>query len=395
MVEPKVPKGKKGDFLKKKVAGIPMPVILVVGAVGAYYLYSKYKSNAASTSSTATPTASTGTSPDTSGGYYGGGGGYTGSSNGTSPTDTSASTAAPTSTATSAKLTPIGKKTITVGGKSFNTVSGFIQNGVTYLGINNPAEAKRLEAQGVTLVHNPNDPNSKSLFVLIPKGASGPTIKKPPAARVSGSKGAVPGPPPTASVIRGEQARRPPGLAKRTTGPISPRTGQLLIPSSEGSSTPAQGRNQKKPRFLRGEEAGSAEMAVKPKGKKKSVGVIVGLVVAGVAAYYLYTKYKSSSSTTTPDTTTPDPAYQYGDGSGDGGSGGGGGGGSPTVAPTSVFAYPGTGTTASVAPAYAFTTPAPGTSNLETITNTNTDPGYTVAVHPAGAAGSGLQSVGK
>lgn len=64
----------KESFLKKKVAGIPMPVVLIVGGIAVFYLYSKYKANQSSTSSTATPTASTTTSPDTSGGYTGGGG---------------------------------------------------------------------------------------------------------------------------------------------------------------------------------------------------------------------------------------------------------------------------------------------------------------------------------
>jgi hypothetical protein len=202
------PKGKKGDFLKRKVAGIPMPVILVVGAVAAYYLYSKYKSNSASTSSAATPTASSSAPTDAGGGYVGSGGGYTGSSpttTGASPTDTSSLTPAPPATTTARSITPIGKKTITIGGKSYSTVSGFIQNGATYLGINNPAEAKRLTAAGVDLVHNPNDPNGKGLFVLIPKGASGPTIKKP-AVHSNATSGAVAGPPQTADVIRTEQA---------------------------------------------------------------------------------------------------------------------------------------------------------------------------------------------
>ena len=189
---------KGGNLFKKKVAGIPVPILLVVGGVAVYYLYTKYKANSsASTSSTATPTASSGTPTGTSGGYLDSGSGSGGYSSGggsydpnaaasttgtTSPTDTSSLTTAPTATVNQSNVTPIGKKTITIGGKAFNTVSGFTQNGNTYLGINNPAEAKRLEAQGVHLVHNPNDPNTSSLFVLIPKGKNAPTItKKAPA----------------------------------------------------------------------------------------------------------------------------------------------------------------------------------------------------------------------
>ena len=83
------PEGKKakGSFMKKKIGGVPAPVILIVGGVLAYYLYSKYKSGqAASTSSAATPAAAaTGIDPTTglpyapsgtSGGYVGTGGGY-------------------------------------------------------------------------------------------------------------------------------------------------------------------------------------------------------------------------------------------------------------------------------------------------------------------------------
>ena len=194
----KEPKGKKGSFLKKKIAGIPAPVVLVVGGIAVYYLYTKYKGSSSS-STTGASTTGTATAPDASGtgssGYTdtGSGGGYSGSGytdpNATSspgtatstPTDTSSLTPAPVSAMNSSRVTPIGKKTISVGGKSFNTVSGFTQNGATYLGINNPAEAKQLEAQGVSLVHNPNDPTTSSLFVLIPKGKSGPVIKKPPA----------------------------------------------------------------------------------------------------------------------------------------------------------------------------------------------------------------------
>jgi hypothetical protein len=186
------PKG-KGGFLKKKVAGIPVAVLLPVAGIAIYYLYTKYKAGqAASTSSTATPTASSGTPTDTSGGYTdqgsGSGGGYAGgtdpnaaatTANGTSPTDTSAQTPAPPATTGGSSLTPIGNKTVSVGGKSFSTVSGFTQNGNTYYGIDNPAEAKRLTALGAKLVQNPNDPNGKGEFLLVPKGATGPVLKPP------------------------------------------------------------------------------------------------------------------------------------------------------------------------------------------------------------------------
>ena len=185
---------KGGNLFKKKVAGIPVPILLVVGGVGVYYLWKKHQAStaAASTSSTATPTASSGTPVDTSGGYLGSsGGGYTSgggtydpnaapaTTTTTSPTDTSSLTPAPTATANQSNITPIGNKTVNIGGKSYSTVSGFMQNGATYLGVNNPAEAKRLTAAGVHLVQNPNDPNGKGEFILIPKGAKGPTIKKP------------------------------------------------------------------------------------------------------------------------------------------------------------------------------------------------------------------------
>ena len=70
---------KKGSpFLKRKVAGIPMPVVLIVAGVGAYLLYKKYKGSQTSSSSAATPTASSAAPVDTSGGYVdpnaGGGG---------------------------------------------------------------------------------------------------------------------------------------------------------------------------------------------------------------------------------------------------------------------------------------------------------------------------------
>lgn len=186
------PKPKKGGSLfKKKVAGLPLPVVLVGGGLGLYLVYRYYKSHqAASTSSIATPTASSGTTPDQSGGYMGSGGGYSGASGGGSPTDTSipgttetttplvptgtgptTPTGIPATTLAKKTITPIGSQVITVGGRPFSTVSGFIHNGSTYYGINNPAEAKQLEQLGVTLVHNPNDPSGKGLFVMKPAGA--------------------------------------------------------------------------------------------------------------------------------------------------------------------------------------------------------------------------------
>jgi hypothetical protein len=182
MAEPDTPK-KGGSFLKKKIAGVPAPVVLVVGGVLVYYLYSKYKGSQSSSSSTATPTDTSGQATGTSGGYLDGGG-SSGSGGGgyydpnatsptsatTSPTDTSAGTPAPTSTVNNPNVTPLGSKLVTIAGKSFNTVSDFVQNGTTYYGINNPAEAKRLNALGATLVQNPNDPNGKGEFLAVPKG---------------------------------------------------------------------------------------------------------------------------------------------------------------------------------------------------------------------------------
>jgi len=210
-------KPKKGEsFLKKKVAGIPMPVILIVGGVAVYYLYSKYKANQTSSSSAATPTASSGTTPDTSGGYTGAGG-YTGSAapaqgaidpltglpyqagvgslaptanqstpspttTGQSPTDTSQFTYAPPATVTgTSSVTPLGKKNIVIGGKSYATTANFSQNGANYYGISNPTEAKQLEKLGYSLIRNPNDPNGKGLFVYVPPGKTLANVRKPKA----------------------------------------------------------------------------------------------------------------------------------------------------------------------------------------------------------------------
>lgn len=88
----------------------------------------------------------------------------------------------------------------------------------------------------------------------------------------------------------------------------------------------------------------------KPKGSPKKKGLVaVGLVVAGVAAVYLYKKYAGSSAAT-PAAAAADPGatvpgYATGD---DSGGGGGGGGGSPTATGTGTATgtdYTGTGTT--------------------------------------------------
>ena len=149
--------------------------------------------------------------------------------------------------------------------------------------------------------------------------------------------------------------------------------------------------------------------AEKPKGKKKSTGVIIGLVVAGVAGYYLYSKYKSGSASSSA---TPAAATAGTSGYSDPNWGGGGGGGSlPTPAtstpnttpvsdPTTGVVtgtntgtgtdYSGTGVTgganvsqsSAASPTYAFTAPTtPG--GLTTVTSQPS--GYTVAEHPAGA----------
>ena len=201
------PKGKKGSgsIMKKKVAGIPMPVILIGGGIVAYLLYRHFTSSAAaSTSSTATPTSSSGTTSAANGlsggvspvnGLSGGVSPVNGLSGGTSPVNGLSGGASggggyspsypwtPTGTkpTTAAKkaIKPIGKKVVSVAGKSFSTVSGFMQGGNTYYGINNPAEAKRLEALGVNLVHNPNDPSSTALFIMKPAGSVGIPVHHP------------------------------------------------------------------------------------------------------------------------------------------------------------------------------------------------------------------------
>jgi hypothetical protein len=96
-------------------------------------------------------------------------------------------------------------------------------------------------------------------------------------------------------------------------------------------------------------------MADEPKAKgilsKKIAGIPapVVLIVGGVAAYYLYTKYKGSASSTAPSTDTSTGQPGYADDSGSGGGGSGGGGGSPTTTTGTTTGtgmdYTGTGTT--------------------------------------------------
>ena len=171
------PKGKGGSLLKKKVAGIPVPVLLVVGGLALFWVYKKYEGNKSSTSSTATPTASTGTADGTDGGYQGGGGGggqYQPPTTSTTPSGTDASTTPTTTSSVSPSITPLGTKSLNINGESFQGVSSFLDNAnnTTYYGIDNPTEAKKLEAMGATLVHNPNDPNGKGLFLAVPAGES-------------------------------------------------------------------------------------------------------------------------------------------------------------------------------------------------------------------------------
>ncbi len=200
--KPEASKSSKGSFLKKKVAGVPMPIVLLGGGVVAYLVYRHFHSNSsASTSSTATPTASSGTAPANglsggANGLSGGANGLSGGANGLSgggaanglsggsgsgytPTFPWSPTGTKATTKAKSTLKPIGKKVLKIGGQSFSTVSGFVQGGNTYYGVNNPAEAKRLEQLGVRLVHNPNDPNSTALFIFKPKGATAVPVSHP------------------------------------------------------------------------------------------------------------------------------------------------------------------------------------------------------------------------
>ena len=76
MAEEKTPK--KGGILSKKIGGVPAPVVLVVGGVVVYYLYSKYKGSSSSSSGAPAGTAAQDTyagDSGTDGGGSGGGGG--------------------------------------------------------------------------------------------------------------------------------------------------------------------------------------------------------------------------------------------------------------------------------------------------------------------------------
>ncbi len=195
--KPPAKKGAKGaSIFSKKVGGIPVPVLAVGGGIAVYLLYQHFhNASSATTSSVATPTSSTGTTGGggTSGSGTGGGGGgwWTPSStpSTTTPSTTTPTTTTPTPlpgkksvTAKRSTITPIGKKVVHVGGTPFNTVSGFTQNGDTYYGVNNPGEAKKLEEKGVTLVHNPNDPTGKGLFIKQPAGSPSIPTHTPPVA---------------------------------------------------------------------------------------------------------------------------------------------------------------------------------------------------------------------
>ncbi|MDE1822646.1 MAG: hypothetical protein KGI98_17555, partial [Euryarchaeota archaeon] len=183
---------------------LPAPVVYVGGGVILFLVYYWYKNkqSSSSTSSAATPTASSTAPTDTTGGY-GTYGGYATPSTSTAPTDTSTTTtptdttgqtgtvpgytgavySPPGSTSISPPITPLGTKAFNVSGQRFTGVSSFIYNGSTYLGINNPAEANKLEHLGVSLVHNPRDPSGRGLFAVIPAGKKTVVrrpVKKPP-----------------------------------------------------------------------------------------------------------------------------------------------------------------------------------------------------------------------
>ncbi len=194
------PKG-KGKKKGKKLSKGQRAAVFALAGVGLYLAYRWYqnRNSSAATSSTATPTSSTGTTAGVGGGY-GSGGGYGGGFGGAStpPTDPNApnAPAAPATTPVgtgaiispsssnipgttqvlSSATTPIGTKAITIAGQSFQTIAGFKDNstGNTYLGVQNPAQATQLQRLGVTLVHNPNDPNGKGLFAVVPPGRTTP-----------------------------------------------------------------------------------------------------------------------------------------------------------------------------------------------------------------------------
>ena len=203
--EPKAPP-KKGSAFSKKFHGIPVPLLAAGGGLVLFLGYRWYKNRSASSASSTTTAPSTtstgdttGTSDGTGGGYGGGGsdpnnGFDPGTTGTTAPTDPTAVTTAvrPTAPAKTTptgvkavvsklgKLTPLGAKTFTVDGTSFKGVSSFEQGGKTYFGVDTQTEAKQLEAKGVTLVHNPNDPSGKGLFAVTKSGSTvvTPTAKE-------------------------------------------------------------------------------------------------------------------------------------------------------------------------------------------------------------------------
>ena len=96
MAEEKTPK--KGGILSKKIGGVPAPVVLVVGGVVVYYLYSKYKGSSSSSSGAPAGTAAHGTYAGDSGTGGGGSGGGGGSPSSTPATATATGTLTGTGT---------------------------------------------------------------------------------------------------------------------------------------------------------------------------------------------------------------------------------------------------------------------------------------------------------
>ncbi len=75
------PKAKSGGLMSKKVAGIPVPILVVGAGVTAFVIYKKLKGSSSSTSTDTTPATSTDTGSlngEGSGYSGGGGGGYGG-----------------------------------------------------------------------------------------------------------------------------------------------------------------------------------------------------------------------------------------------------------------------------------------------------------------------------
>jgi hypothetical protein len=165
------------SLMKKKVGGIPVPILLVGGGVVAYLLYKHFAGSSSSTTPATTGTTTgTGTGTGTGGGTGGGGDGGGGGGGPTTPPvvkpkGKTGKTGATGSGAKKSSIIPIGKQTIRVNGKPYQTVSGFQQGGKTYFGISSPAEAKRLRAEGVDLVPNPH--GGKGLFAVENAGQTG------------------------------------------------------------------------------------------------------------------------------------------------------------------------------------------------------------------------------